>query len=45
MIKHDNPFVKFADDDLFDEVQNSYEQYLIETGLVTLTKDTKEEEK
>jgi hypothetical protein len=45
MVQHDNPFVKFADDELFDEVSNSYEQYLIERGLVQLTPESKEEVK
>lgn len=46
MVKHDNPFVKFADDDLFEEVQNSYEQQLINKGLIKIEpEENKEEQK
>lgn len=44
MVKHDNPFVKFADDDLFEEVQNSYEQQLINKGLIKVEAEEKKEE-
>ncbi|CDW77387.1 programmed cell death protein 2 [Stylonychia lemnae] len=45
MIKHDNPHVQFADDELFEEVQNSYEQQLIERGLINLDEEEEEEQK
>lgn len=44
MVKHDNPFVKFADDDLFEEVQNSYEQQLINKGLIKIEPEENKEE-
>jgi len=36
MIAHDNPHTKFADDDFFDEVSNSYQQQLVDRGLIKL---------